>query len=138
MNTIANDYDTVTEIPNEQLGDVLTDLFPDDFIRVEMGMYQALGAISADYQGGLWTGYRNEDNTLFFMVPPDKNYHLSVPSNYYEGSVSAEAAGLITSLMVINALTWKSKDSAHIALFYNLKNFALDHAEACEILAAID
>jgi hypothetical protein len=138
MHTINLPFATVTKIKNEDLGNVLASLFPEDFLNVEFDHYQVLDSLTNEYRGGLWTGYTNPEHTIFFMVPPGESYTLDVQGNYYHGTMSAEAAGIVTSLMVLNRLVWRTRDPAHNDLFYNLRTWAMDHPEASEIFRAID
>lgn len=74
------------------------------------------------YDGGLWrywevprglsgqVGGRDEMTTrpTGYITPPEGDYRLSLPGNYFEGTVSAEAAGIIGTLFVLNRLAWKA------------------------------
>lgn len=42
-----------------------------------------------------------------YLVPPEGTYHLIIPGNYFDAEVSAEAAGMIATLMCLNRLNWQ-------------------------------
>lgn len=74
------------------------------------------------YDGGLWrywevprglsghVGGWTEMTTrpTGYITPPEGDYRLTLPGNYFEGTVSAEAAGIIGTLFVLNRLAWKA------------------------------
>lgn len=41
-----------------------------------------------------------------YLVPPEGGYRLCIPGNYFDEEVSAEAAGIIATLFVLNQLCW--------------------------------
>ncbi len=63
---------------------------------------------------------------------------ITMSGNGFDGMVSADAAGIIATLMALNQLSWKTRDAHCIHLFYLLREYALDHAESGLILRAID
>ncbi|EDT2962821.1 antirestriction protein [Salmonella enterica subsp. enterica] len=73
------------------------------------------------YDGGYWNyyeiprgitgqiaGWTNVCTTrpTGYIAPPEGKYRLEIPGNYFTAEVSADAAGLITSLFVLNQLSW--------------------------------
>jgi len=58
--------------------------------------------------------------------------------NGYEGALSADAAGIVASLYVINQLCWLEQSDKMIDHYYSLRDYASEHSEANEIYAAID
>jgi hypothetical protein len=63
---------------------------------------------------------------------------LQCAGNGFDGEMSADAAGIVACLFAFNALVWKTRDERFEHLFYCLREFASDHAEAHAICAAID
>lgn len=45
-----------------------------------------------------------------YLVPPEGSYRLTIPGNYFDAEVSAEAAGIIATLMSLNRLNWQVFD----------------------------
>lgn len=75
----------------------------------------------AGYDGGFWDFYdiprgicgRIAPNVdahttcrTGYIAPPEGTYRLSIPGNYFDAEVSADAAGLIATLFVLNQLSW--------------------------------
>lgn len=42
-----------------------------------------------------------------YLVPPEGTYQLTIPGNYFDAEVSADAAGIIATLMSLNRLNWQ-------------------------------
>lgn len=45
-----------------------------------------------------------------YIVPPEGNYRLTIVGNYFDEEVSADAAGIIGTLFVLNRLAWKTSE----------------------------
>lgn len=138
MHRIENAFQSVTAIPHEDLGDVIFETLGPKALMFDQVVAQILATQSPDYTGGMWTGYVSDTNDVFFMVPPAGQYQLDVPGNGYSGTVDAETAGIIVSLVALNNLVWQTRDPEHNAQFYNLRQFALEHPNQPDIFAAID
>lgn len=115
--------------------------FGQDFLRVELALYDRLQQLSPeDYRGALWHMYE-VSNGAVYLAPAitERKLRLSVDTNGYSGVVSGDAAGIIACLFVFNSLCWEYPDNEHHHnLFYALREYACRHAEAEEILRAID
>jgi hypothetical protein len=76
----------------------------------------------ASYDGGYWhfydipRGFNGQiapwtegctTSRTGYIAPPEGTYRLSIPGNYFDEEVSADAAGLIATLFVLNQLSWK-------------------------------
>lgn len=76
----------------------------------------------SDYDGGMWHFYEVPrgisgqvaawtDMTTTcptgYIAPPDGTYQMTIPGNYFDAEVSADAAGIIATLFVLNQLCWK-------------------------------
>lgn len=76
----------------------------------------------ANYDGGYWDFYEIPrgisgqiatwtnactSRPTGYIAPPEGTYQLAIPGNYFDAEVSADAAGLITTLFVLNQLSWK-------------------------------
>lgn len=107
-------------------------------LYVERGIFGLMRWLSDDYTGGYWE-YHELSNGGFFMAPvrPER-YRIMVTSNGYEGSVSAEAAGIIACLFAYSELSQLHRDDNLAGHYHLLRDFAGDHPEAREIFAAID
>src|SRR5271156_2639494 len=73
-------------------------------LRVESAVYGAMRSFARSYGGGFWR-YFNLSNGGFYMAPfGDEPYAISVEGNGYEGTLSADATGIVASLFGINRI----------------------------------
>jgi hypothetical protein len=74
------------------------------------------------------------------MAPEHEgSFRFAVDSNGYQGEMSADAAGITVCLFAYSHLSFRyADDDLFGAHFHNLREFAIHHAEASEIFAAID
>lgn len=84
----------------------------------ELMVTRWLEAHSDDYTGGKWNSFfirAIEGVTLHATgyIAPDTNheFHIQIPGNYFDGKVSADAAGIIATIMVMNRLSWVAAES---------------------------
>jgi hypothetical protein len=93
--------------------------------------------LSAEYRGGFWQFFELS-NGGFYMAPEVDHLHLSAVGNGYEGRVSADAAGITACLYALSHLPFDIPDDRIVSHYYQLGDFAAEHAEAAAIFAAID
>lgn len=77
----------------------------------------------SDYDGGYWNYFVIPEGsegkiaphtavtlkTTGYIAPDfDGTYKMCIPGNYFDGEVSADAAGIIATLMILNALSWQA------------------------------
>lgn len=106
--------------------------------NAEQHIYNSFSNMCPDYDGGYWEFYELS-NKGFYMAPMSaERYHIQVISNGFDGTVSADAAGIIATLYTFNALCWSTSHDEFIDSYYLLRDFACVHQEAGRILAAID
>ena len=85
-----------------------------------------------------WEG-RALSNNGFYLVPNSRlTYGVSVAGNGYEGTMTAEAFGITLSLFALGQIANTTEEDSDILLYYALRDYALDHSESAEIMAAID
>ena len=107
------------------------------FLQVETAVFGHMGNLCSKYSGGFWEFY-DLDNGGCYLAPKNGAYALAAP-NGFEATVSAEVAGLIASLYAFSHLAFKfGTVEVFSDRFHQLREFALEHAEARTILAAID
>ncbi len=100
--------------------------------QVEGYIFNQFRALCPEYDGGSWDFYE-VSNGGWFMAPRDKeNYTLMCAGNRYTGTVSAEAAGIIVCLYVYGNILQDADK------YWDLREYAYQHPEVAEILAAID
>jgi Antirestriction protein len=130
---------TASLVPSRSRLKALPRHFGRFMISVEHSIYDAMGEYCPAYNGGAWS-FHDLSNGGFFMAPTGvEKYSLSCAGNYFAGELSAEASGIVASLVGINRVLWKyPQENGLLRHFYALREFALEHAEAELILAAID
>ena len=85
---------------------------------------------------GLFSSCRTAGSTWRRNARP--NFSICVDGNGFEGSMSADAAGIAACLFALSHLSFQIPDESIARHFHLLRDFALEHAEASAILAAID
>lgn len=105
----------------------------------EQCLFTQMSQLSADYVGGYWEFYDLSNGGCYLAPSAPASYRISVAGNYFDGSMSADAAGITATLFTLNALTFRFPQREHyVERFYQLRDFACEHAERRLILAAID
>ena len=119
--------------------DVPAALFGHQFgLRIEPTIYNMAGMLSTDYHGGYWEMYRL-NNGGFFMHPASDAPFKVAAQNGYDGSMSAQAFGIVACLYAYSHLSFTPSLSDVCAEQYHLlREYAMDHAEVRDILAVID
>lgn len=113
--------------------------FGKHFFRSEQSIYNTLGKIAHQYTGGYWQFYELTNGGFYMAPDEDIKFKIYIEGNGYDGIVSADAAGIIVSMMVINQLCWHDpSNETMIEKYYLLREYALEHKEAQRILNALD
>ena len=113
------------------------------FMRGESLVYAWMRKLSEDYSGGFWH-YYTLSNGGHYMAPEmgDARLTLLVEGNGYEGSMSADAAGIVACMFALGQLMHQVEDEAardHLVEQYHaLHSFAVFHPESGAICRAID
>lgn len=107
-------------------------------LHVERGIFDLMRWLSDDYNGGFWD-YYELSNGGFFMAPtrPEKMKVLVV-TNYYQGTVSSQAAGIIACLFAYREMSHTHRNDNLAGHYHLLREYAFEHPESEEIFAAID
>lgn len=108
-------------------------------LRLEPTVYGFADRLSGDYSGGYWEFYALS-NGGFYMAPSgDQAFHV-ICENGYEGNLTADAFGIAVCLYAYSHLSFAEDAFAEVCAgqFHCLRDYALDHAEAGAIMAAID
>jgi hypothetical protein len=112
--------------------------FGSRMVTVEDRVYHFMREFVAEYKGGFWEFYELS-NGGFYMAPVSEPVKFSVHGNGFEGTMSADAAGITVCLFTFSHLSFQLPEQDVLSRhFHKLRDFALDHAEAGLILAAID
>jgi len=105
--------------------------------RLEDRVYDFMGEFAREYRGGYWE-FVELSNGGCYLRPPAATYAIRIDCNGFEGSLSADAAGITVCLFALSHLSFEHPEGAFARHFYALRAFALEHAEASAIFAAID
>ena len=135
---------TARELEGAERMAALSKHFGSQGLRVEQYVYAIMRAQAKEYQGGYWE-YFELSNGGFYMAPAhSEDFACSVPSNGYQGKMSADAAGITACLFTFSHLSFvlervDAEGCEKVAEHYHLLlDFACNHAEARAILSAID
>jgi hypothetical protein len=112
--------------------------FGRDMLTVEYAIFAFMRKLSQRYTGGYWT-YYELSNRGFYMAPQsDSQFLVAVDTNDFVGEMSSDAAGITACLFALSHLSFQVHNEQIAEHFHLLRDFALEHAEASVILAAID
>ncbi|ENH8682198.1 antirestriction protein [Salmonella enterica] len=100
----------------------------------------ALDKIEAHYDGGEWDFFELSNGGMFLAPNSREEYRITVPGNYFDGLLSAEAAGIVVTYFTLGQLSaLPIMFSERAASYYHkLTDYACEHAEYNKIRAAID
>ena len=119
-------------------------LFGNDFLYAEAYVYALAQKMMPEYQGGFWHFIRLPDGGGY-MMPDGDRFHLVNGENWFDRTVSADAAGIILTSLVINRQLWLYHDSGDAGLthLYRMRDAQLwshieFHPECNAIYAALD
>jgi len=108
------------------------------FMQYENAVYSLMDRASTDYSGGLWQFYTLSNGGFFMALDQEEKLKMEWEDNYYQGSMSAEAASISVNLMALSHLSCQLSSEKLGEHFHELREFALDHAEEGQIFAFID
>lgn len=140
MNTVQpHTHIIATQIQEQDRLNFLPHHFCRYMLRFEQQVYRQLDELAADYHGGYWEFY-DLSNGGCYLAPTGKPLQLTQASNGFEATVSADAAGIIATLYALSSLAFQLHEQTDVFTkhYHRLREYALEHAEAAQILAAID
>lgn len=131
---------TASVVPEDKRLDFLPSHFKfPHFLQFEDLVFQFAKWLLPDYDHGEWE-FMALSNGGLFLFPgkdPEALTRVAVPTNYYEGNLPSQAAGVIVSLFALNLLAEKDCEEA-TERYHWLRDFALDQTYAAEVIRAID
>jgi hypothetical protein len=126
------------EIPSAERLQILPRHFDRHMFQVEHAIYAFMRRLAKEYTGGYWN-YFELSNGGFYMAPEhDQPFNIGVDTNGFQGTMSADAAGITACLFALSHLSFQIENDSIAEHFHQLRDFALTHAEASAILGAID
>ena len=128
-------------VPEDQRVAVTAALFGPHFpLQIEPVVYSVAERMAEVYCGGYWQFY-TLGNAGFYMAPAeDRSFDIKC-QNYYSGTLTADALGIVCCLYTYSHLSFQGDfDFARLCAkhYHLLRHFMMDHAEVSQILGAID
>jgi len=96
-------------------------------LKIESAVYSWMRALCNHYTGGYWQFYDLSNGGIYLAPESGDTFTVTVPSNYFSGQVSADAAGIIATLFALNQLCNKSPNLTLYDKYYLLLDFANEH-----------
>lgn len=109
-------------------------------MKFEPFIYSLTRNLTADYKGGSWEFYTLSNGAFYMSPQSDKMFTVSC-ENGFNGSVTADALGIIVCLYAYSHLSFSepNKFTQQCANQYHLlREYIFQHAEIDNILQAID
>jgi hypothetical protein len=129
---------------NERLGFLSRFVTTRMSFQLESALYSLAESLTeGQYHGGLWEFYELS-NGGFYMAPNiDKQFNVVVPGNFYEGTLSSDALGIVVTLMVLSRLSFEVGEALtekFANCYHALREYMLDsdHPEVIEMIRATD
>lgn len=119
-------------------------LFGDDYLLAEMQVYATAERYLPQYIGGFWHFIRLPEGGGY-MAPDGDRVHVVNDDNWFDKTLSGDAAGIVVTLLAINRRCWLHHDRGHagrVQLFMQREQQLYDyidtHPERADILRALD
>jgi len=109
-------------------------------LQIEPVVYSIAEQMAEDYCGGYWQFYTLSNNGFFFEPDEDRSFEVKC-QNYFTGTLSAEAFGIVCCLYAYSHLSFQGDfDFSRLCAkhYHLLRSYMLSHAEVAAILGAID
>lgn len=100
--------------------------------------FDFLRAMCEQYKGGFWEFYELSNGSLYLAPVITEELYIQSWGNHFEGHVSADAAGIIATLITLNALCVKTSYERFLEYYEKLLDFTESHEESRNIFAGID
>jgi hypothetical protein len=142
MNTSTNTIHSIVTsalVPEANRINFLPRHFGRQMTVVEQEIFTQMREVCESYSGGYFNFYDLSNGGCFIALAHSEPLSIAVDGNGYQGTMSAEAAGIVATLFALSHLSFRHSHVERLAeCFHQLRDFAADHAEASAIFAAID
>jgi hypothetical protein len=129
---------TATEVPAGERFSFLIRHFDKHHSTVELFLRSFAVELCPDFKGTQWRYFQTSTGSVFMVPSGYESLHVCIDTNGFDARVSAEVAGLIVSIFVLNRLSMVSRSREHMRMLVLLRNYALTHPQAATIFRAID
>lgn len=138
INVETKNIITSQRVEDEKRMDFLPKAFGIHYLQGEHLVFSWLRELSDDYQGGYWHYYWLS-NGAFYMAPHiTSKLRLVWANNFFDGEMSADAAGIVATLYGLNHLISIMHSDILIEKYHGLRQYVDQHPEAGLIWRAID
>lgn len=138
MNSIPSII-TATLVPESERLNFLPRHFGRLMLTVEQEIFTQMRELCETYSGGYWAFHTLSNGGAFLAPAEAEPLAITVHSNDYQGTMTAEAAGITVTLFALSHLAFRYPQEERLSeRFHQLREFAGEHAEASAIFAAID
>jgi hypothetical protein len=128
-------------VPDAQRSDHVGQLFGVHFpMQLEPVIYYITESMATDYKGGYWDFYKLS-NGGFYMAPDIEQPFRVSCQNYYTGTLSGDALGIVACLYAYSHLSFTPNEALgrmYARHYHLLREYMMEHPEVAEILGAID
>lgn len=133
---------TASKVPEAERHLFLPEFYPGLFMAAETLTYVVAKRYISGYCGAYWNFFKLS-NGAYFMAPDEPEpVRVVVTDNYTDETMSAEAAGIVTTLYVLgqlmNARLKEGDIERYVDLWHKLRDYACQHNDCAAILKAID
>lgn len=106
-------------------------------LKVETSIFAWMERLCPAYAGGYWN-FVELSNGGAYMVPSGaESFDICVEGNGFDGRVSADAAGIITTAFALNGLIWQGHDKL-AEKYEQLLAYISHHPDQVAIRRALD
>ncbi|SIT50805.1 hypothetical protein; CP4-6 prophage [Paraburkholderia piptadeniae] len=129
---------TSSVVPDELRLNVLPCYLGRHYLTGESMVYDWAARLCSSYEGGHWNFF-TLSNGGFYMAPSNMDrVHVRWYMNGYSDMMGADAFGITVTLFALCHLAEHTLDDVIVTRYHQLREFAVHHAEAANILRAID
>ena len=129
---------TVQRVEDDKRMDFLPSALGAEYLHGERLIFSWLRELSNDYQGGYWHYYWLS-NGAFYMAPDiSSKLRLVWANNFFDGEMSADAAGIVATLYGLNHLSSIKHNDMLSERYHGLCQYVAQHSESSLIWRAID
>src|SRR6202049_1467580 len=126
------------EIPSDERLQILPRHFGRHMLTVEHAVYAFMRKLDNQYTGGYWNYFELSNGGVSVAPGGGPPVNVGGDTNGFEGQMSADAAGITACLFALSHLSFQIQHESIAEHYHQLRDFALDHAEASPTLPAID
>jgi hypothetical protein len=110
MRTFAPEHSTA-------MANAIDRIFGAQAMFVEGLLFHCAGTSSSEYRGGSWAFATNDDGTLGYWYPLDRDTYPVACQNYYDNSaMDAQSFGAACTLIAVNQHAWRMHEAGEQAI----------------------